>query len=273
MLDAFQLDEETFFLINSWQAINPKIYAGFTTKNNGVSNYPYSSNNMGLHVGDKESDVCINRSRLAEKIQFPLEQWVCAEQTHGHLIQKVDENDCGKGAKKYENSIRNRDGLYTTEKNVLLALCYADCVPIYFYEPKSETIGMVHAGWRGTVENISKSLLNEWSQNGIDLEDVLVVIGPSICKQCYIVDNKVIDQIEKLAITGTERYYSLVSENQYSLDLKGLNYFLLVSNGISEKNIQVTSYCTSCNFDYFYSHRRDKGKTGRMIGFIGIRED
>lgn len=272
MVEPFHLQDETYFLIENWREIQPNIYAGFTTKNGGTSQDPYTSNNMGLHVGDKNVHVVQNRKILANKIQFPLSNWVCCEQTHGTNVRYVTSIDQGKGTKIYENSIKNCDGIYTDTMNTLLVLAFADCVPIYFFAPENGFVGIVHAGWKGTVKNISRSIITQWKNLGIPVENILVAIGPSICKHCYIVDNKVINQVNKLSNIDGQMYYTQIEENQFKLDLQALNKALLQSEGILEQNIQVTNLCTNCNHSDFYSHRRDKGITGRMIGFIGIRE-
>ena len=148
---------------------------------------------------------------------------------------------------------------------------FADCVPIYFYSPHDHLFGIVHAGWKGTVANISQSLISQWIDYGVSPHQILVAIGPSICKDCYVVDDRVIQKVDQLKIKNT--VYEKIEENQYKLDLKELNKSNILKSGIPEENILVTSFCTSCHSSYFYSHRRDLGKTGRMIGFIGIRED
>lgn len=272
MTEPFHLMDDSYFLIKNWQKINPRIFAGFTTKMGGISNGPYFNNNMGLHVGDDNAKVVFNRNQFAKKINFPISNWVCCEQTHGSNVQYIAETDWGKGTESYGDSLKDCDGIYTDKGDTLLALCFADCVPIYFFAPKYGLFGIVHAGWKGTVKNISHSLIEQWRSRGIPVEKIFVTIGPSICNQCYIVDNKIIDQVEKLPLNAVQRFYTQVEKSQYQIDLKALNQALLENEGILPDNIQVSGLCSSCDQTYFYSHRRDKGQTGRMIGFIGIRE-
>lgn len=272
MTEPFHLMDDSYFLIKNWQKINPRIFAGFTTKMGGISSGPYFNNNMGLHVGDDNAKVVYNRNQFAKKINFPISNWVCCEQTHGSNVQYIAETDWGKGTESYGDSLKDCDGIYTDKGDTLLALCFADCVPIYFFAPKYGLFGIVHAGWKGTVKNISHSLIEQWRSRGIPVEKIFVTIGPSICNQCYIVDNKIIDQVEKLPLNAVQRFYTQVEKSQYQIDLKALNQALLENEGILPDNIQVSGLCSSCEQTYFYSHRRDKGQTGRMIGFIGIRE-
>ncbi|WP_033829295.1 peptidoglycan editing factor PgeF [Bacillus andreraoultii] len=272
MKEPFHFVDESYYLIHHWQKINPQVVAGFTTKNGGTSSEPYESNNFGFHVGDQQEKVVQNRKRLAQKINFPLENWVSCEQTHGINIYQVTERDKGKGSSLYSDSIKDCDGIFTDQNHILLTLMYADCVPIFFLAPENN-IGIVHAGWKGTVNNIVRSFIEQWRKSGIRKETIHVTIGPSICNKCYIVDNKVIKEVQKLPIDNAQSCYEQIEENQYRIDLKELNRLLLLKEGIKQENILVTSLCSSCNDTHFFSHRRDHGRTGRMMGFIGIREE
>ena len=273
MSEPFILKENKYMLIESWTKKNPKLVAGFTTKNGGVSQNEYQTLNVGFHVQDHLKDVQANRNLLADDLSFPLDSWIGAEQTHETHIQRVFHSDAGKGAKEYETSFKRTDGLYTSDKNLLLTLMYADCVPILFYAPTSGFIGAAHAGWKGTVGEIAVKMVRAFQNEGVSSEEILVVIGPSICQNCYVVDNKVIDKVQKLLEEYDEKPYNLISEGQYRLDLKRLNMILLEKAGIPREHIEISTYCTSCHNDLFFSYRRDKGHTGRLMSFIGWKED
>ncbi|MGE8204163.1 peptidoglycan editing factor PgeF [Heyndrickxia sp. NPDC080065] len=273
MIEPFQKKEEEFFIIEKWNNINSNIVAGFTTKNGGNSINDYYSLNCGFHVGDELSDVQNNRQQLADKLNFSIDNWVGAEQTHGIQIEKINEIHRGKGSLNYSSSFLHTDGLYTDKKNILLTLCFADCVPLYFFAPKLNMIGIAHAGWKGTVNGIAKEMIEKWKDEKIPLTEIHVVIGPSICKECYIVDNHVISKVNKWIDSTTNLPYKEITAGQYQLDLRKLNYTVLVKSGISPENISITKYCTSCDHNEFFSHRRDSGKTGRMLSFIGLKGD
>jgi YfiH family protein len=146
-------------------------------------------------------------------------------------------------------------------------------VPLYFLHEKTGAIGIAHAGWKGTVGGIGREMAKFYSNEGIDLGEVRAVIGPSICESCYIVDDRVISKVQKILEDVEIKPYNLINDNQYHLDLKELNKQILLNAGIFEANITITEYCTSCHQDYFFSHRRDKGRTGRMMSFIGWKEE
>ncbi|WP_442599422.1 peptidoglycan editing factor PgeF [Neobacillus sp. D3-1R] len=272
-MEPFVLKTKEYFYLLQWGNEFPQLTAGFTTKNGGYSKEEFSSLNLGLHVGDSNELVCKNKQKLSDLIQIQTTNWVAAEQTHGINIKKISKSDSGRGTFEYSDSIRDTDGFYTSEKGILLTLCYADCVPIYFLDKKSKMIGVAHAGWKGTVHGIAREMIQKWTQEGIDPKNILVAIGPSICEKCYIVDDFVIDFVQKILEDVEEKPYNQIKEGQYQLNLKQLNKILLIQSGVLESNISVTNYCSSCHHNEFFSHRRDYGKSGRMMGFIGWKED
>lgn len=272
-MEPFSLKTEEYFVIKEWADRFPNIMAGFTTKNGGFGRNAYETLNVGLHVNDSYEAVSQNQRHVADLLGFSLGDWVGAEQTHGVNIQKVTRSDSGKGALVYKDSLADTDGFFTYSKGVMLTLCYADCVPLYFLHEKTGAIGIAHAGWKGTVGGIGRNMAELFAGEGINLNEIQAVIGPSICANCYIVDNHVISKVQKILEDVDTKPYNQISDNQFQLDLKELNRKILVNAGIPNENIMNTDFCTSCHTDYFFSHRRDKGNTGRMMSFIGWKEE
>lgn len=272
MVEPFIKQEDQYVVMDSWIKKDPMLVAGFTTKNGGVSQQEFQTLNVGFHVHDCVNDVLANRQIVADQLTFPLDGWVGAEQTHETHIQKVTRLDCGTGAATYDSSFKKTDGFYTSDKQVLLTLMFADCVPILFYAPKQGFIGTVHAGWKGTVGEIAPKMVQALQAEGVLVDDLFVAIGPSICQNCYVVDDKVIDHVQKLLEEYDEKPYNLISQGQYQLDLKQLNALLLEKAGVPKSQIDISSFCTSCHKELFFSHRRDKGRTGRLMSFIGWKE-
>ncbi|USK35615.1 peptidoglycan editing factor PgeF [Bacillus sp. F19] len=267
----FQLQHDTYLNSPVWEKLNEELVVGFTTKNGGISCGDFHSLNLGLHVKDKPENVVLNRRRLADELKSPLENWVCADQVHDSSIYKVSQSDKGKGILDYESAIRATDGLYTQEENLMLALCYADCVPLYFYEHEKKLIGTAHAGWKGTVKDIGGKMIQTWIKDEeADVTSIYAIIGPSIGPCCYVVDDYVIEKVNQVIRNTAALPYHKVSEGQYSLDLKQLNKQLLIHAGVKEDRILTSSLCTSCESSMFFSHRRDSGSTGRMFSFIGL---
>jgi polyphenol oxidase len=271
-MEPFLKKDKTAYFIHEWTKQFPNLVAGFTTKHGGVSKEQFGTLNFGFHVGDEPEDVCQNRKVLAGILDFPVNQWVGAEQIHQTAIQKVSREDCGKGSLTYDNSVKKTDGFYTNESGVLLTLCYADCVPLYFIDPKTRIIGTAHAGWKGTVAGIGAEMVSHMESEGAKSSDILAVIGPSICEKCYIVDEPVISQVQNRLEAIGKKPYNRIRENQFYLDLKELNKLILIDAGIRNEHISITNLCTNCNHEEFFSHRKDSGKTGRMISFMGWKE-
>lgn len=272
-MEPFVLQEKEYLVLSDWVQKYPNLKAGFTTKNGGKSEKDYASLNLGFHVGDSLDTVRINRNIIANKLSFSLNHWVGAEQTHEVKIQKITKNDRGRGAADYTSAWKETDGFFTMEKNILLTLCFADCVPIYFFHPQSGAIGIAHAGWKGTVHGIAGEMIRTFQSEGIEAKDILVAIGPSICENCYIVDERVIKLVKNRLEGVDKKTYNLVSDHQFRLNLKECNKEILLHAGVKIEHIVQTEYCTSCHQEYFYSHRRDHGRTGRLMGFIGWKED
>jgi YfiH family protein len=272
--ESFQLKDTTYLSLSHWEELVEGLTVGFSSKNGGVSRESFSTLNLGLHVNDQLQTVVKNREILARRTSFPINNWVFAEQTHSNQIEKVTKQDCGRGLISYKDGLANCDGLYTSENGVMLSLCFADCVPLYFIAPKRPLIGVAHAGWKGTVSDIGGNMVRTWEKfEGVNPNDIKVAIGPSIGSCCYIVDERVISAINKNVIKHYPIPYSILSEGQYKLDLKQLNKCLLLEAGVKEQNMTISQYCTSCEKDLYFSHRRDEGKTGRMLSFIGINEE
>ncbi|WP_370875139.1 peptidoglycan editing factor PgeF [Metabacillus malikii] len=273
-MEPFKQFNESLLIQTEWQNHVEGLIVGSTTRNGGVSTADYSSLNLGLHVQDSIEKVVENRKIVADTTSIMYDGWTFAEQVHGHHIEKITTENRGKGFYSYDEAISKCDGFYTSEKGIILALCFADCVPVYFLEPSRKVVGIAHAGWRGTVENICGKFIDIWKNDELILpENIKVTIGPSISDCCYIVDEKVISEINKMNIQHINQSYEKITDNEYKLNLKELNKYLLLNAGIKNENITISQYCTCCEEDLFFSHRRDKGKTGRMLSFIGINRE
>ncbi|WP_078391569.1 peptidoglycan editing factor PgeF [Shouchella patagoniensis] len=256
----------------SFSSLIPNLFAGFTTKQGGTSKFPYSSLNLGFHVGDEQQDVQQNRHLVAKDIGFPLDQWIGSEQIHSSTIVEVTRGDAGRGAANLDTAIKQSDGLYTNEKGILLTSLYADCVPLYFVAKNAQYIALCHAGWQGTVKQIGPKLVGLWIRNyQIELSDIHVLIGPSISQQHYEVNEPVIEQVDRVLPAREEKPYESTRPGHYLLDLPKLNQLLLLKVGLKAEQIHMSDMCTF-EEDAFFSHRQAQGMTGRMMSAIGFKK-
>ncbi|MCJ8011354.1 peptidoglycan editing factor PgeF [Paenibacillus sp. KQZ6P-2] len=268
------------FMLEPWVSRYDGLSAGFTGRNGGVGQTPYHTLNCAFHVGDRPDDVIANRERVAAALGFTLEAWTCGEQVHRADIAIIDQDNRGAGSMNRESGIQDTDGLLTNEPGVMLASFYADCVPLFFFDPKQQVVGLAHAGWKGTVAGIAGKMVEKMRDTfGSQSEDIVAAIGPSIGSCCYEVDEKVMSHVRDLEnhFLGNEKYstsdwYITKDGGKYMLNLKEMNRHIMIKAGILPTHIECTTWCTSCRNDLFFSYRKDGGTTGRMASWIGLRE-
>jgi YfiH family protein len=264
--------------IAAWQKQFPHLEAGFSSRIGGNSEPPFDTLNCGLHVADKHDDVIINRKRLASAVDFPLDSWTYAEQVHGCDIRLMHDLDKGKGIDSRETAIQAADGFITQQSELCMAALFADCVPLYFYDPQHHAVGLSHAGWKGSVKQIAQATVTRMHDLfGSEPNEMLAAIGPSIGVCCFEVDELVMDHVWKLFGTDKDSplseipLYTEKSNGKFMLNLQEMNRQIMIKAGILPSHIEVSQWCTSCRSDLFFSHRKEKGKTGRMAAWIGLR--
>lgn len=247
------------------------LIAVHSTRVGGISEGIFGSMNLGFSRGDKIEHVLENYKLFSNAIGVSFERMVLSDQWHHTNILRVDESHLGMGIIK-KREYGDVDGLVTNIRNIPLVTFYADCVPIYFFDPVKEVIAMVHAGWRGTVLGISNEMMNIMiDEYGSDLKDIVVGIGPSICKSCYEVGAEVVDGLKDLPFSLEGLYSYDGSKDKYHIDLWNINKKMLVELGVSEENIGVSDLCTKCNPELFFSHRGHGNDRGTQIGVMMLK--
>lgn len=242
---------------------------GFSTRIGGVSKGTYASMNLSFTRGDDPEDVMRNFQIFGKAIGIGVENMVFSAQTHTDHIRIVTEADCGKGIIRKQD-YTDTDGLITQEKGVALVTFFADCIPLFFVDVRLHVIASSHSGWRGTVKGIGAKTLRMMQQTfGCCLNDIIVVIGPGICQDCYEVSQDVADAFTK-AFPPEEWAYILRShgEGHYLLNLWKANELLLIRAGLPASNIHTAGICTHCHSDLLWSHRTQGSQRGSLAGFL-----
>lgn len=254
-----------------WQAPSlialPWLTHGVTERCGGASSEPFATLNLGLHVGDEPGRVVENRRRAAHALGFALETMVCAGQIHGGCVARVTLAEAGRGAEAHADALPGVDALITDMPGVLLALFFADCVPVLLADPKRRAIGVAHAGWRGLAAGVLPQTIRVM-QETFDTQphDLIAAIGPCIGACCYEVGGEV-------AAFFADDVQPLVSfDGRPHVDLAGVTYRQLRAAGVRHDQITTSGHCTSCLPNAYFSHRRDRGETGRMGALIGITD-
>lgn len=275
---AIIADKQAGYHIEGWQQRFPHVSAGISSRAGGVSKDHLQSLNCALHVGDIPDKVFANRAIIADQLGIPFEAWTCAEQVHGNRVTTVTVNERGRGRLRREDAIQETDALITNESGVWLTAFFADCVPLYFFDPVQKAVGIAHAGWKGTVLQIADETVKAMAaQFGSKPTDLLAAIGPSIGVCCYEVDEVVASPVqdtwEQLGISEARDKFLVPKSDKpgkFMLNLQHLNREIMIKAGILPSRIEICGMCTSCRTDSFFSHRKEQGRTGRMAAWIGL---
>ena len=217
-----------------------------------------------------------NYLALGAQLGIPLENMVKSKQRHTAVVKIISRQNGGDGILRLMDENNPYDGVITNEKNLLLCTVEADCVPVYFYDPIKEVIAMVHSGWKGTVKKISEVTIKKMRDTfDCKPENIMVAIGPHICKDCYEVGQDVFDEfILSFEDFEMQKIFSRKNEEKYLLNLQEAVKLTVIKNGVLENNFFSTNICTyhSQIQDYsLCSYRRTKSPTHRMLTAIMMR--
>ena len=247
-----------------------------TMRSGGVSEGDLRSMNLSFTRGDRKENVEENFRRAAALLGCGPEDIVCSDQTHTVHIRHVTAADRGKGVIRPKD-YQDVDGLITDEPGIALATFYADCVPLLFVDPVRRAVGLSHSGWRGTAQGMGARTAEAMEKAfGSRPEDLLVGIGPSICRDCYEVSEDVAEafrtlfageEFRKLS-PGPEQVLFEKGGGKYQLDLWKANEAVLLAAGIRPEHISMTDVCTCCNPDLLFSHRASGGRRGNLGMFV-----
>ena len=252
-----------------WYAINqPNILAGTTTRHGGVSYAPFATFNLAFQTGDNPEDVKKNRQIFSQELGIPLSQMVFTHQSHSTVLKRVESKDQGKGTNAFAEGIP-ADALYTTEKNILLGVFHADCVPVFLTHQHQPLVAIVHAGTPGSLNGITRLVIEQLVKDlSIQPADLFAHLGPSLDFAHHPIKPERKDELLKL--NPTFRHVIKKIGGDFFLDIPLLNYLQLVDAGLKPENIHVSNLDTFSNPTDYYSYDRD-GKTGRHVSFIVLK--
>lgn len=256
---------------------HPPLVHGFSTRHGGVSPMPFDSLNLGGQVGDDPARVAENQRRFQEALGVPTFQCATLRQVHGRGVARVSAHASGAVQVAEEEG----DALVTDVPGWLVGVRTADCVPLLMCGTGSQgqqVVAAVHAGWRGTTLRIVESTLEVMVQHyGVSLESVRAAIGPSIEGPQYPVGQDVLTALT-LALEHDPVSLDAVilppgpfeGQAVARVALKEANRRMLLRAGVLPAQVEVLPGCTVLEPTLFFSHRRDAGRTGRMLNVIGI---
>ncbi|GAP10901.1 uncharacterized protein, YfiH family [Bellilinea caldifistulae] len=238
------------------------VQAVFTRKG-GVSPMPWDSLNLGGTVGDSRENVIENRRRIFEALGIEVTSIFDVWQIHSDMVLYSDK------PRPLDHPHEKADAIVTNNPSVTLLMRFADCVPILLFDPVHRAIGLIHAGWKGTVQKITSKTV-QFMQESFQSKpaDILAGIGPSIGVDHYIIKEDVAREVAETF--GNKVGEVLQAANgDIHFDLWRANEILLREVGV--KSIQIAQQCTACDLKRWFSHRAEQGKTGRFAALIKLR--
>ena len=239
----------------------------FTTRLGGVSQGILSSLNLGMNRGDDPENVRKNYRILTGALEIPVENLVLTRQTHSDIVRVVTKADAnGLDHRDYPEC----DALVTNDPGTALMVFTADCTPILFYDPVTGAVGAAHAGWRGTAAGIGEKTVKAMEKEfGCKAEDIRCAIGPNIAQCCFETDADVPDAMIEALGDDAKPFISQKGEKYY-VNLKEINAIFLRRAGV--RHIDISSACTACRPDLYWSHRVTKGERGSQGAIIYCKE-
>lgn len=240
----------------------------FTTRLGGVSTGVLSSLNLGTARGDEPANVVENYRIIGSAVGFSPEDVVMARQTHSDIVLQVDRRHRGAGL--LTQPLPECDALITNQPGVTLFVSTADCTPILLWDPTTGAVGAAHAGWRGTASQIgAKTVQAMVSAYGCDPANIRAAIGPNIGFCHFETDADVPEAM--LSAFGEEIRPFIRAEGQkFYLDLKAINALSLRRVGVT--SIDISTDCTVCQCNRFWSHRVTQGQRGAQGAIILCKE-
>jgi len=240
----------------------------FSLRGGGVSNPPFHLLNTGFHVGDAHPAVAENRRRLATAAGYQPADVVAGEQVHGTGVAVVAAADKGRGAGSARTALPQTDGLVCAEPGLPLLAHSADCLLLFFYNPRFGHIGLAHAGWRGALAGIGQAMVKALHSLGSRPTELFAALSPAIGPCCYQVGAEFPRQVPE----HLQQRVLCQKKGNWYFDLPELQCLLLLEAGLRAENILPSPYCTVCHQDKFFSYRGSGGQTGRMAGVIMLSE-
>lgn len=237
---------------------------GFFTRKGGVSSGEFSSLNLGGLSGDKRENVIENRRRVFDGVGADVNTLFDVWQVHSNSTVFAE------SPRGLTEPHQKADSIFTDKPNVTLMMRFADCVPIILYDPTRRIVGLIHAGWIGTVNQIvTEAMQSVCRHYGTKPDSFIAGIGPSIGPDHYIIGQ---DVYQKALPVFRDKEGEIFFQDNGNLhfDLWKANEYLLHKAGV--KTVLQANICTACDTENWYSHRTENGKTGRFGAILRLEE-
>jgi len=254
-------DRPPYYVFDRLDPMGVAAHAVFTRRG-GVSAVPYDSLNVSSSIGDDPAAVKVNRARVLAALDRTRTGLVMDGLVHGVDVARVDGTTTGESLDGGGRYIPRVDALVTDDPAVTLVITAADCAQVLFVDPRRRAVGIAHAGWRGAAAGVlTATVAALCAHYGSDPSDLRAAVGPCLGPCCA----RFSDPHHELPGWCAPFIHC------GHVDLWAMNRHQLREAGLRPAHISVAEVCTVCQRDLFYSHRGDKGHTGRFAAAIGLR--
>lgn len=259
---------------------------GVFTRQGGVSEGIYSSLNLSRSTGDAPEPVRENRRRMFEALDMRTERSLTSWLVHSNTVRVVSEADLG------QDDV-HADAMITRTRGLALTLRFADCVPVLFFAPQRQVIGIAHAGWVGITVGILPATVQAMRDAyGCDPQDIRACVGPSIGPDKFEVGEDVAARIQAAVPEPVITYPRIHTNGHESVDESETSQRMNVEGSLTHSltkphvdlwraaqaqlraagvgQVQIAGLCTASNTAEWFSHRAEKGKTGRFGAIIEL---
>lgn len=225
---------------------------GFMTRFGGISTGDFASLNLGSNRGDDPIAVRENYRRVCSLFGYGENDCCVTKQVHGNRVMRVgfDDRHISMSKVPYET-----DGIITQENGLPLMCFTADCVPALAADRNGHCVAAVHCGWRSSVSDILKIMVEEMINLGADKKNICVAFGPAIGSCCFETDNDVPEAISDYLRGDTDGIWIKQESGKYLVDLRAANARRLLQLGIPKENIDISDECTMCSHEKYWSNR------------------
>jgi len=274
----------------------PWLVHGFSTRTGGASVLDSGERvlNLGFTEWDHRETVLTNRQTFQSGLGTSDYMLVPLKQIHSSVVRWVPQmptNASRRSAARAGRLAQTGDASLTNSPSLLLGIQTADCVPVFLVDAKKRAVAAIHAGWRGTLARIAEKTVGEMcKQFGSKPADILAALGPAIGGCCYEVGTELVTEFTS-QFAGAEEYFDELRTGEepnplqwlnmmppghqpppknVRLDLRKANRTQLLAAGLRDANIYVSDLCTACHTDLFFSYRKERANSGRMLAAIGL---
>ncbi len=256
-----------YFYAPEWDPDRISFHA-FFGRHGGVSRAPYDSLNTSVSTGDDPECVKENIGRNARTLSRDVNQILTVRQVHSGTIVCLKQEDPVVDI----TTIRTieADGLCTDRTDVVLSVRTADCLPIVCVDPVRPSVGIVHAGWRGTLKGVLTRCLEQMHRTfRSEPGRMRVLFGPGIGPCCFVVDQDVAERFLR-KYNSHDTIVRPASNGKFTVDLYKANRASLLEAGIRSEHVVSEPLCTCCRKEMFFSARAHGVRTGRQMSVIGL---